>query len=320
MPENPAMPLEGRLITLTGGGGFIGRYAAQALMQAGARVRVVQRRPDRAYALRALGNLGQLQLVAADALRPGAIARAIVGSDAVVNFIAGFRGNLDRVNVATSAHIAAGAAETGAAMVQISAIGARADSPSAYGRSKAAAEAAVRAAVPQATILRPSVVFGQEDQFINRFASMIRMSPVVPLIAPETRFQPVFVGDVAAAVTAALADCPAHEGRTYQLGGPAVMSMRQVFAWIAAEIGHDPFFVDVPDAIASTAARATGWIPGAPLTRDQMLMLGEDNVVAADAQGLSALGCAPTTLDAVSKGWLDIYRRNGRFSMLARAA
>lgn len=318
MAATPSSPLSGKLITLFGGGGFLGRHAAQALMAAGARVRIVQRHPERAFDVRSLGNLGQAQFVAADASRADAALRAAAGSDAVVNFIGILKGDFETAHVRTAANIAAAAAANGATMVQISAIGADSASPSAYGRSKAAGEAAVRATCPDAIILRPSIVFGRQDQFINRFAAMLRLSPVVPVVAPTTTFQPVFVGDVAAAIAAALAS-PGAAGMTYELGGPQTLSMHALLEWIARAIGRKPMLIDLPDAAASLMAKATGWLPGAPITADQWAMLGRDNVTAEGAPGLAALGVAPTPLDAVTAGWLDIYRRHGRFAGKAAA-
>ncbi len=319
MPATSSHALDGKLVTLFGGGGFLGKHAAQALMAAGARVRIVQRHPERAIGIRALGNLGQVQFVAADAGKPDAALRAATGSDAVVNLIGILKGDFERAHVATAANIAAAAAAAGAAMVQVSAIGANADSPSAYGRSKAHGEAAVRAALPAAVILRPSIVFGREDQFINRFAGLLAMAPVMPVIAPNTRFQPVFVGDVADAIVVALAD-PAAAGRTYELGGPQVISMRALYEWIARQIGRTPLLIDVPDRAASALAGATGWLPGAPITKDQWAMLQADTIVAPGAATLADLGVEPTPLDAVARGWLDIYRRHGRFTGKAAAA
>ncbi len=309
--------LEGKLVTLFGGGGFLGRYAAQALMKAGARVRIVQRHPERAIAIRALGNLGQTQFVAADAGKADAAMRAATGSDAVINLIGILKGDFERAHVSTAANIAAAAAAAGAAMVQVSAIGADAASPSAYGRSKAGGEAAVRAALPDATILRPSIVFGREDQFINRFAGLLSMAPAMPVIAPQTKFQPVFVGDVAEAIVHAVA-LPAS-GRTYELGGPQVLTMRALYEWIARQIGRNPLLIDLPDFAAAALAKGTGWLPGAPITKDQWAMLQADNVVAEGAATLADLGVVPTTLDAVAPGWLDIYRKHGRFTGKASA-
>lgn len=320
MSATAAHLLTGKLITLFGGGGFLGRHAAQALMQAGARVRIVQRDPKRAFAVKALGNLGQMQFVAADAGDAEAVRKAASGSDAVVNLIGILKGDFPRAHVTTAVNIAEAAAASGAAMVQISAIGAAADSASAYGRSKYAGEAKVRMALPEAIILRPSIVFGREDGFINRFAGMIRMAPVVPVVAPNTKFQPVFVGDVAEAIVAALSDPAAHAGQTYELGGPQAISMRALLEWIGSKIGRSPLLIDVPDFAAAALASGTGWLPGAPITRDQWAMLGRDNVVAPGAHTLADLGVVPTPLDAVAEGWLDIYRRHGRFGGKAATA
>jgi NADH dehydrogenase len=318
MSRSPA--LSGSLVTLFGGGGFLGRAMAQQLMRADARVRIVQRHPARAYTIKALGNLGQVQFVAADAADADAARRTAVGSDAVVNLVGILKGDFERAHVTTAASVAAAARAAGAAMVQISAIGADAASPSGYGRSKAGGEAAVRAAVPDAIILRPSIVFGRDDQFINRFAGLLAMAPLMPVVAPATRFQPVFVGDVADALVAALADRNTHAGRTFELGGPQILSMRQLLEWIAARIGRDPVLIDMPDAVAGAMAKATGWLPGAPITSDQWAMLQADNVVADGAATLADLGLAATPLDAVAEGWLDIYRRHGRFTGKAAAA
>lgn len=315
--------LEGKLITLFGGGGFVGKHMAQALMAAGARVRIAQRHPSRAYSIKALGNLGQCQFVAVDATKAGSVAKAMVGSDAVINLIGVLKGDFASAHVTTTRNIAAAAAAIGAAMVQVSAIGADPDSPSAYGRSKAEAEAAARSAVPGAIILRPSIIFGRDDQFINRFAGMIRsasalpLSPV-PVVSGDTKFQPVFVGDVAAAAVAALAD-PAAAGKTFELGGPQQISMRDLLAWIGRTTGHQPLLIDVPAFAASALATATGWLPSAPITRDQLAMLGSDNVVSDGANGLAQLGVAPTPLDAVAREWLDIYRPHGRFTKTSTA-
>ena len=314
-PPVSGQPLSGQIITLFGGGGFIGRHVAQAVMAAGGRVRVVQRHPERAVGVKALGNLGQVQLVGADITRADHCLRAAAGSDAVVNLVGSFA-NMAAVQGDGAGHVAAAAAATGArALVHLSAIGANADSPSAYGRSKAAGEAAVRTAMPGAAILRPSLVFGAQDQFTNRFAAMLRMAPVVPVVAPATRFQPVYVGDVAEAVVAALVRAQGGAGgATFELGGPQVMTMRAIFAWLAQAIGRDPMFVDVPDAVAGALATLTGWLPGAPITRDQWAMLGRDNVVGDRAAGLAALGIVPTAMASVAHGWLARYRRHGRFT------
>lgn len=308
------------LVTIFGGGGFVGRYVAQELLARGMRVRVAERNPGDAMRVKPLGGLGQTQLIHADVRDPASLARAVAGADAVVNLVALLDGPLDAVNHRGAANVAAAAARAGAGgLVHISAIGADVESASAYGRSKGQGEAAVRAAFPSAVIMRPSIIFGREDQFTNRFAGMIRMTPIVPVIAPATKFQPVYVVDVARAIAEAVGQAAARAGQTYELGGSQVMSMLEINRWIADHIGHDPAILPVPDAIASGLATLTGWLPGAPITRDQWKMLGRDNVVAQGAKGLADLGIAPTPLAAVADGWLIRYRRHGRFTTGIRA-
>jgi len=307
--------LDGQLITVLGGGGFLGRYVVQRLLARGARVRVAQREPRAATFLKPLGGLGQTQFVAVDVRDPVSVARAVQGSDAVINLVGAF-GDMRAVQADGAGHVAAAAKAAGAgALVHVSAIGADPESPSAYGHSKGDGEAAVRAAFADAAILRPSILFGREDHFINRFAAMMRMAPVVPVIAPKAKFQPVYVGDVADAVVAALGRDAA--GKTFELGGPQVLTMADLLRWVADATGRSPLFVDVPDFVASTLASGFGWAPGAPITKDQWLMLQHDNVVANGAAGLAELGVTPTSLGSVADGWLVQYRRNGRFAELA---
>lgn len=312
--------MKDKLVTLVGGGGFLGRYIAQGLMAKGARVRIAQRDPRSALYIKPLGGLGQTQFVAADIRKPDSIQRAVAGSDAVVNLVGVLAGDFNAVHVAGARTVAEATAAAGAdSFVQMSAIGADTASPSAYGRSKGEGEAAVRAAFPAATILRPSIVFGREDQFTNRFAAMIAAAPVVPVVRPAVKFQPVYVADVAAAVVAALSTPGVHGGQTYELGGPDVLSMEALIRWLAGAIGRKPLIVDLPDAAAAAIARL-GFLPGAPITWDQWLMLRQDNVVSPDAAGLAALGiAAPTPLAAVAPGWLVTYRKNGRFGTPAAA-
>lgn len=305
--------LDSRLVTIFGGGGFVGRHTAQAAMRAGARVRIVQRRPLSASSARTLGDLGQLHVVGADATRPDHVRRAITGSDIVVNLVGSFS-DMMAAHADAAAAIAEAAKESGASrLVHVSAIGTDGASPSLYGRSKAAGEAAVQAAFAAATILRPSIIFGRDDQFVNRFAGMIRALPVVPVVAPNTRFQPVHVADVADAIVTAMTDDGAG-GTTYELGGPQILSMRDLLEWIASTTERSPVFIDVPAPVAGAMASLTGWLPGAPITRDQWLMLGRDNVVAEGARTLADLGVAAAPLAVIAQGWLDMYRRHGRFS------
>lgn len=301
------------LVTLIGGGGFLGRYVAQVLLEGGARVRIAQRDPRRAFFLKPLGGLGQTQFVAADISKPESIAHAVAGSDAVVNLVGILNGNFQKVQVEGARIVAEAAAQAGvAAFVHVSAIGADAASASAYGRSKGEGEAAVRAAFPAATILRPSIVFGREDQFVNRFAAMIASAPIVPVLRAGTKFQPVYVGDVAQAVAAALANPDLAAGKTLELGGPDIVSMGALVRWIAKATGRKRAIVELPDAIGAAIA-TLGFLPGAPITTDQWKMLANDNVVTS-SDGLKALGITPTPLDAVAAGWLVRYRKGGRFA------
>ncbi len=307
--------MQGKLVTVFGGGGFLGRYVAQALLEQGVRVRVACRNPANANYIKPLGNLGQVQLIAADIRKPISVARAVKDAVAVVNLVGSFA-DLDAVQNIGAGNVAQAASAAGVqALVHVSAIGADAESEAEYGRSKAAGEASVRAAFPSATILRPSIVFGREDQFINRFAGLIRMLPVVPVIGANTKFQPVFVGDVADAVASALAR---PDGEILELGGPEIFSMLELNKWIAKAIGREPMFVEVPDIAAKLLAKGTGWLPGAPITDDQLKMLGSDNVITGK-DGLATYRIVPTSLDAVAEGWLDMYRKHGRFGTRAPA-
>lgn len=305
--------MKDQLITLFGGGGFVGRYVAQALLAAGARVRVAQRIPRDAWFLKPLGGLGQTQFVAADVTRPATVARAIEGADGVVNLVGSFA-DMAAVNAGGARIVAEAAAAKGVgALVHISALGADPESLSTYGRTKGEGEKAVLAAFPGATILRPSLVFGREDQFTNRFAGMIAGAPVLPVLRGRTRFQPVYVHDVAEAVAKALAAPEAHAGRTYELGGPDVLTMTELYRWLGRTIGREPPMVDLPDSLGSLIA-AFGFLPGAPITMDQWRMLQRDNVVNAGAEGLGALGIDPTPLASVAPAWLVRFRRHGRFA------
>jgi uncharacterized protein YbjT (DUF2867 family) len=301
-----------KLVTVFGGDGFVGRYVVQALLKAGARVRVASRNPKRGWFLKAQANLGQIAYIAADITRPETIVRAVGDADAVINLVGSFE-NMNSVQHQGAATVAEAAAKAGVGqLVHMSAIGADSASASLYGKSKGDGEAAVRAAFPGAVILRPSIIFGREDQFINRFAGLIRMLPVVPVFSAETRFQPVFVGDVARAVMVALTN-PDTAGKMFELGGPQIFSMLEINQWIAKACGREKHYFSVNNLIGATMAKLTGWLPGAPITWDQWLMLQSDNVVGKDAEGLATLGIAPTPLDAVAPGWLVQYRKHGRF-------
>jgi NADH dehydrogenase len=304
------------LVTVFGGGGFLGRQVAQALMARGARVRVAQRDLATALRVKPLGGLGQTQFVAADIRKPASVARALAGSDIIINLVGVLSGDFEGSHHEGAANVAKAAAEAGVqALVHVSAIGADAASPSAYGRSKAAGEAAVLSAFPNATILRPSIIFGPEDQFLNRFAEIIRVAPVVPVIGANTRFQPVYVADVAQAIANAAEKPGIYGGKTFELGGPQTYSMMELNAWIAKAVGRERSLCAVPASLASLIAM----LPGGPITRDQLAMLGKDNVVATGSSGLADLGVAPTPMPAVAEKWLVRYRKHGRFAGRVKA-
>lgn len=311
-------PLQNSLITIFGGGGFIGKYISQQLLAAGARVRIAERNPSNAHKLKPLGNLGQTQFAVADIRKPESVARAVHGSDAVINLVGILDGDFQAFHVDGARNVAEAAHAAGCkALVHMSAIGADPHSDSRYGKSKGEGEAAVLEAFANSVILRPSIVFGPEDGFTNRFAGLISLLPVVPIIGGDTQFQPVYVDDVAKAVHIVLTDMLAgkktHKGRTYELGGPDIISMRELNHHIAKASNNGPAFVDMPDMVAGLMANLTGWLPGAPMTRDQWIMLQQDNVVDANAKTLKTLGLAATPLSTVIDGWMVRYRPHGRF-------
>ena len=308
------------LVTLFGGGGFLGRYVVQELLAAGARVRVAARDPSHAYFLKPLGGLGQSQFAVADVTKADSAMRVAQGSTAVINLVGVLSGAFERVHVDGARNAARAAAKAGAkAFVQVSAIGADAAAASAYERTKGLGEQAVRDAFADATIVRPSILFGPEDGFINRFAGMIALAPIVPVVRSSVRFQPAWVGDVARAIARAALHPREHGGKTYELGGPEIVSMEELNRRIARAIGRTPRLLPVPDGIAAAMARFGGWLPGAPMTWDQWLMLRQDNVAGANTEGFAAFGIDPTPLAAVAPGYLVRYRRNGRFGQSAAA-
>lgn len=313
--------LEGKLIVLVGGSGFFGAHLAQELLSNGARLRIASRNPERAFKLKPLAGLGQVQFARCDMTKPDSLARVVAGADAVVNLVGAFGGDLDAIQGRGAGTLARLAKEAGAAaFVHVSAIGADAEGATAYARSKAAGEAAVLAAFTKATILRPSVLFGPDDAFINMFAGLIAAAPVMPVFGPAAPFQPLFVDDAALAVVAALADAKAHGGKTYELGGPEVLTMLEINQRIAKAQGRSRVFLPLHDAISATFATLTGWLPLAPLSRQQWLLLKAGNVVAPKAKGCKALGIAPRPLGLFLDRWMVRYRKHGRFGEKTTAA
>ncbi len=317
-------PVNGSLVTVFGGSGFLGRHVVRALAQRGYRIRVAVRRPQLAGFLRPMGAVGQVEPIQANVRFPDSVARAVAGADAVVNLVGilgqSGRQKFDAVHVEGARDIAKAVAATGARLVHVSAIGADSSSPSGYGRSKGEGEAAVHAAVPDAVILRPSLLFGPDDDFFNRFASMARISPFLPLVGGGvTKFQPVFVADVASAVQRAV-DGDARPGTIYELGGPEVRSFRELMDLLQREIGSTRGYLDLPFGMANFIASLTQWIPGAPITTDQVAMLRKDNVVsaAAEAEGrtLAAFGFTPAAMSIVLPTYIWRFRKAGQFTQL----
>ena len=301
-----------KIVTVFGGGGFIGHPVCEALLKQGVRLRVAQRHPKRAHDLQPLGGVGQVMLMAADVTRPDTVARAVEGADAVINLVGAFDGNLDAIHVTGAKNIAEAAKNAGAAaLVQLSAIGVSEDSESDYSRTKALGEQAAAKAFKGATIIRPSVVFGSDDDFTNRFASLARF-PILPVLKPETKFQPVWVRDLAQAIAGAALDPKTHGGKTYEVGGPEVLTMRQLNEKIAAMAGLTPSIVDMPDAAGSLMSKF-GFLPGAPISRDQWIMLQSDNVADSD-KWVKAFDVAPSKLDNVAPRWLGRFTPGGRFA------
>ena len=309
------------LITVFGGSGFLGRHVVRALARRHYRIRVGVRRPELAGHLQPLGRVGQIHAVQANLRYPESVEAAVRGADAVVNLVGILfeRGKqrFEAVQAEGAAAVARAAAAVGARMVHVSALGADAGSPALYGRSKAAGEAAVLAAVPDATILRPSILFGPEDDFFNRFAALARMSPALPLVGGgATKFQPVFVGDVAQAIMRAVGG-QAKDGTIYELGGPEVKSFRELMEYVLAVTERKRLLVPLPFGLAKLQAKFLQFMPKPLLTPDQVELLRVDNVVseAATAEGrtLAAFGIEPAAMEAIVPSYLWRFRKAGQF-------
>ncbi len=305
------------LVTVFGGSGFVGAQVVRALAKHGHRIRVAVREPSAAYRMRMLGDVGQIEVVQANIRTPDSLGRALDGAQGCVNLVGVLRSagrqSFEAVHVDGARHVAAAAKAAGATrLVQVSAIGAHAGAASKYARSKAAGEVAAREAFPDATILRPSIVFGHEDSFFNRFGQMAASAPVLPVVGGATRFQPVFVGDVANAAANALLE-PASAGAVYELGGPSIYSFKALIALILRETGRSPLVLDLPFGAASLIGVA-GDLGLAPLTTDQVTLLRSDNIVADGALGLADLGVTATPVEAVVPSYLYRYRKGGQYA------
>jgi len=321
---------QGRLATVFGGGGFLGRYVVRALAQRGWRVRVACRRPNLAGHLQPLGRVGQIHAVQANLRYPESVAAAVKGADAVINLVGilseSGRQRFDAVHAFGARIVAQAAKAAGAsALVHVSAIGADAASESSYARTKAAGEAAVREHFPGAIIVRPSIIFGPEDDFFNRFAAMARIAPALPLIGGgETKFQPVYAGDVGEAIVRAIE--VGKPGQTYEFGGPEVVTFRSLLEYILRETGRRRILAPIPFSAANAIAMGSeiastlsfGLMPSMFLiTRDQVKLLQHDNVVsgeaAAEGRTLEALGVTPTGYEAIVPTYLYRFRATGQF-------
>ncbi|HEX5279917.1 MAG TPA: complex I NDUFA9 subunit family protein [Micropepsaceae bacterium] len=307
-----------KLVTVFGGSGFLGRHIIRALARDGWRIRVGVRHPNTAHFLRPMGRVGQIQLVKANLLKRDDVAEMMREADAVINLVGILfqRGSqrFQTIHSDGAEAVARAAADHGIGrVIHFSALGARPGSPSVYARSKAEGEKRVRAVFPGATIMRPSVVFGPEDEFFNRFAALARISPVLPLIGGgHTRFQPVYAGDVAQATLAALGNAGAAS-QTFELGGPEVMTLKEVMQFVLREIRRRRLLVNVPFGLARFQAAFLGLLPKPPLTPDQVRLLESDNVVTGGAAGLAELGVTPTTVEAIVPAYLWRFRKTGEF-------
>jgi uncharacterized protein YbjT (DUF2867 family) len=309
------------LVTVFGGSGFLGRHLVRALAREGYRVRPAVRRPDLAGHLQPLGRVGQIHAVQANLRYPASVEAAVRDADVVINLVGilyerGKQG-FDAVQAEGAFAVAQAAAAAGARLIHVSALGADPDSPSLYARSKAAGEAAVLATVPDATVFRPSIMFGPEDDFFNRFAAMARISPFLPLVGGgETKFQPVFVGDVAQAILKA-AGGAAKGGTIYELGGPEVQTFRQLMAYVLAVTERKRVLLPIPFGLAKLQAYLLNLMPTPLLTPDQVESLRADNIVseAAIAQGrtIGDLGITPSALEAIVPSYLWRFRKTGQF-------
>jgi uncharacterized protein YbjT (DUF2867 family) len=304
-----------RVATVFGGSGFIGRYVVKRLAHQGFIVRVAVRDPEAARFLKPMGAVGQVVPLYASVMNEGTVHRAIAGAEIVVNLVGALSENraasFQAVHTDGAERIARMAAATGVhRLIHISAIGADPNSASRYGATKGNAEQAVTAAFPAATILRPSIVFGAEDKFFNRFAALARIAPFMPVISGATKMQPVFVGDVADAVMAALAT-DTSMGKVFEIGGPRVWTFREILGFILKQTRRDKRLVNIPMGIARVQASILQHVPGKPLTPDQLLMLSKDNVVSPGALGLADLGITPTPAELVVPVYLSRYQPGG---------
>jgi uncharacterized protein YbjT (DUF2867 family) len=314
------------LVAVFGGSGFLGRYAVQALAKAGYRIRVGVRRPNLGNYLVPMGHVGQIQMVKANIANPEQVASVIRGADVVINLVGIMqqhgRQRFQRIHRDAPEALAKAAMNAGAhTFVHVSALGVSQSSPSLYARTKAEGELRVRDAFPAATIFRPSLLFGPEDNFFNRFAGMARMWPLVPFLpligGGKMQFQPVYVGDAAAAIETAVVDPAAARGRTYELCGPTTYTFRALLELMLRETHRKAPFVSIPFGLASLGASVASLTPWAPLTPDQVRLLKTDNVMTKGALGLHDLAIEPDSVEAVLPTYIWRFRPQGQFQVIA---
>ena len=304
--------LNGKMVVLMGGTGFLGNYVAQALLSRGARLRICGRNPQAAFKLKPLANLGQLQFARMNALDRNSVERCTEGADAVVNLVGSFDGNLMKLMGEAPGWMAAAARETGAtSFVHVSAIAAEPgeDTPNDYASAKHMGEERVKDAFPEATIVRPSIVFGKDDNFLNMFGGLISRLPVLPVFAPESKLQLVYVDDVAEVIAQSLENPGRHGGKTYELGGPERLSMMEINQRIAKAQRRERTFLPMPDALSATFAA----LPGTPMGSDQWNLLKQGNVASGDYPGFEAFGIKPKPLGLFLDKWMTRFRKHGRF-------
>jgi uncharacterized protein YbjT (DUF2867 family) len=310
-------PLEDKLVVLVGGSGFLGTHVAQELLRRGARLRIAARRPEQAFHLKPLANLGQIQFARCDARDARSIEAVMQGADAAAYLVGTFGRDQQALQADGAGKAARAAAAQGAqGFVYVSAIGADPDSDSGYAATKGQGEEQVRAAFPRATVLRPSILFGEDDKFVNLFAGLIARLPVLPVFGSEARLQPLFVDDAAEAVAQALADPARHGGRTYEIAGPEVLTVGELHRRIAAAQGRERAFIPVPDPLSALFAA----LPGTPMSSDQWKLLQRGSVASGALPGCAELGVRPKPLSLFLERWMTRYRKHGRFGDKHEAA
>jgi uncharacterized protein YbjT (DUF2867 family) len=310
-------PLEDKLVVLIGGGGFLGTHLAEELLGRGARLRIVERHPEKAFRLKPLAELGQIQFARCNVTDPRSLEAALQGADAAVYLVGTWGGDQYDLQARGAGLAAAAAAEQRAgAFVYVSALSADPASDSGYASTKGEGEQQVRAAFPKATIVRPSILFGEDDKFVNLFAGLIAALPALPVFGAEAEIQPLFVDDAAAAIANALADPGKHAGRTYELAGPEVLTMGELHRRIADAQGRERGLIAVPDAFSGLFAA----LPGTPMSSDQWKLLKQGNVASGSLPDCAALGVQPRPLGLFLDKWMTRYRKHGRFGRKREAA